>query len=215
MRVVTKNVYTFDELSDKAKERARDWWRIHWWRTHFEFDAEYVIEDACDVADLMGLDIRQTRKSRADGSAVWAPSVYYTGFCSQGDGASFSGKYSYRKDCVKLVKKYAPQDTALHRIAEALTRAQRSAFYKLTADIQQRGRYYHEMTMDINVHYRNDEYRTVPEECEGDIIEALRDFARWIYRQLEQAYEYQTSDECVDETLAANEYEFDEAGNPA
>ena len=27
MRAVTTPVYTFDELSDQAKERARDWWR--------------------------------------------------------------------------------------------------------------------------------------------------------------------------------------------
>jgi len=36
MRTETINIYTFDELSDKAKDRARDWWRqgalvYDWW----------------------------------------------------------------------------------------------------------------------------------------------------------------------------------------
>jgi hypothetical protein len=41
MRTETINIYTFDELSDKAKDRARDWWRqgaLHydWWDCTFE-----------------------------------------------------------------------------------------------------------------------------------------------------------------------------------
>ena len=46
MRTATINYYKFDELSDKAKERARDWWRQSglehdWWDSIYE-DAERV-----------------------------------------------------------------------------------------------------------------------------------------------------------------------------
>ena len=35
------------------------------------------------------------------------------------------------------------------------------------------------------------------------MIEALRDLARWLYRQLEREYDYLTSDEQVDEATRA------------
>ena len=40
------------------------------------------------------------------------------------------------------------------------------------------------------------------------MIEALRDLARWLYRQLQQEYEHRTSDAAVDEILAADEFAF-------
>jgi hypothetical protein len=47
----------------------------------------------------------------------------------------------------------------------------------------------------------------------GGVTQCMRDFADWIYDQLRKEYEYQMSDEQVDETLIANEYEFDEDGD--
>lgn len=40
----------------------------------------------------------------------------------------------------------------------------------------------------------------------------MRDFADWIYERLSDEYDYQTSDSAVEETIRANEYEFDEDG---
>ena len=40
----------------------------------------------------------------------------------------------------------------------------------------------------------------------------MRDLARWLYRQLRAEYEHLTSDEAIDETLAANESTFTAAG---
>lgn len=207
MRTMTTTVYQFNELSDKAKDKAREWWR-----SHYEFDAEYTVDDVCDVAELIGLDIRCKRKDRADGTTLWSPSVYWSGFYSQGDGASFKGTYKYRKGSVAAVKAYAPNDTELHRIAKALVNAQRHAFYQLSADIRQSGNYCHEMSMEIQVYKPKNEYCPVPVGVEKGIIEALRDFARWIYKRLEQDYEYQLTDEQIDDALVANGYEFDEEG---
>ena len=44
------------------------------------------------------------------------------------------------------------------------------------------------------------------------VEECMRDFADWIYRNLELDYEYQTSDEYVDEMLDINDYVFTEDG---
>jgi hypothetical protein len=47
------------------------------------------------------------------------------------------------------------------------------------------------------------------------VPELLRDYMRWIYRQLESAYEFHMSDESVDESIRINGYEFDENGRLA
>lgn len=44
------------------------------------------------------------------------------------------------------------------------------------------------------------------------VVEALRDLARWLYRQLEREHEYQTSDAVVDEAIEANGWTFTEDG---
>jgi len=49
-------------------------------------------------------------------------------------------------------------------------------------------------------------------DAEETVIEALRDLARWLYRQLEREYDYLSSDEAVDETIIANDYTFTEPG---
>jgi len=206
MRTITPQVFEFNELSDSAKEKAREWWR-----TDLPFDTEHIIDDAADIADMFGLDIRQTLKTRADNTYHWAPTVYWSGFCNQGDGASFDGSYKYKAGGLKAVKAHAPKDETLHRIVQRLQEVQRRYFYAVTARIKQNGRYSHEMTMEVDVTHR--EYRKVKRDDEEEVIDCLRDFARWIYRQLEAEYGYQNSDEVVDETIIINAYEFDEDGN--
>lgn len=205
MRTITTQVFGFNELSDSAKEKAREWWR-----TDLPFDTEHIIGDAAHIADMFGLDIRQTLKQRADKTHHWVPSVYWSGFWSQGDGASFDGTYVYKAGGLKAVKAHAPKDETLHRIVQRLQDVQRRYFYGIGARIKQSGMYCHELTMEIDVTCRDD--RKLQDEDEEEIIDCLRDFARWIYRQLEQEYEYQNSDEVVDETIIINEYEFDEDG---
>ena len=207
MRTITTQVFGFNELSDSAKEKAREWWR-----TDLPFDTEHIIDDAADIADMFGLDIRQTLKTRADKTHHWVPSVYWSGFWSQGDGASFDGTYVYKAGGLKAVKAHTLKDETLHRIVQRLQEVQRRYFYGLSARAKQSGRYYHEMTVGVDVtETRYD--REVKRDDEEEIIDCLRDFARWIYRQLEAEYEYQNSDEVVDETIIINEYEFDEDGN--
>ncbi len=49
-------------------------------------------------------------------------------------------------------------------------------------------------------------------DAEAIVTDALRDLARWLYRQLEREYEYLASNECVDEAIDANAYTFTDAG---
>jgi hypothetical protein len=209
MREVTSIVYKFEELSDEAKKRAREWYTSDYDHVFYDF----VYDDAAAVAKILGFDICQTRKQLMNGEHRYAPTIFWSGFWSQGDGACFEGSYSWNKGCVEAIKKYAPNDTELHNIAYSLWQMQRPWFYKLTGSVKHRGHYYHERSMDCQLDHSEYSYGYNSPLPEDEFKEICADFARWIYKQLENEYEYQTSDEVVDDAMNANEYEFDEDGN--
>ena len=190
MRTVEHNLYQFDELSDSAKERAREWYRTtfdyEWW--------DFVYDDAKEIGKILGIDISE---------------IYFSGFWSQGDGAQFTGDYKYHKGASKEIRSYT-NDEELHRIADDLQEIQRRNFYSITASVSHSGHYYHEYCTTINVYDSREVDVSI--DTEESIQELMRDYMRWIYRALEREYDYLTSDENIDEMMAANEYEFDENG---
>ena len=214
MRTIQTEVFKFSELSERAKETARYWFRQY--SAVDGFYAEYVFEDVATIADMMGIDLRQTRKPHADGSHHYAPTIYYSGFSSQGDGACFESTYRYKRGAVTAVMAYAPLDTELHRIARELQAVQKKHFYGLRAATNKSGRYNHSGCMNVTVDYHGPngtEYETY--KGEDEVTQALRDFADWIYARLESEYEYQDSDAVIDESITANAYEFTEHGEIA
>ena len=62
--------------------------------------------------------------------------------------------------------------------------------------------------MSVDVTRDSPIWQSPTEDAEETVTEALRDLARWLYRQLEREYDYLTSDEAVDEAIVANEYSF-------
>lgn len=205
MRQVTTSVYQFDELSDTAKERARAWWRDNL-ETHDYADS--VIEDAVRMGEILGITIDTHAVKLIGGSTRQDPSVWWSGFSSQGDGASFDGRYAYHKGSVAAIAKEAPmsdgkggqQNADLNQIAADLYAIQRSHFYQVNARIK----------ADSLGHYGDEEAH---DDTANAVMECMRDFASWVYRGLELEYEYQSADEQVDETIRVNEYEFDEDGD--
>lgn len=195
MRTIETTVYTFPELSDAAKENARTWYRKAsegdtWW-------SESVIEDAIRIGAMMGLEINQK-------------CVYWSGFWSQGDGASFSGSYCYRKGAVDLVARETGNDASIVSIAKRLQEIQRKCFYGLSAVITTNGHHCHEYTMRASAFDRNG--YEMDADTSDEMLDCFRDFARWIYKNLESAYEWENSDECIDEIMTINDYEFFENG---
>jgi hypothetical protein len=205
MRTKTTTVYTFTELSDTAKEKARQWFR----ESNTDTDFDCTLDDAETVAGLLGIEIRKRSVPLMNGKTRDKPCIWFSYFCSQGDGACFDGYWKYKAGMQKAIREHAPQDTELHRIAQQLTAAARQSFYTATATVTHSGRYYHSGTMTVDVSSEKGP------DVSDDITQALREFADWIYSQLENEYEYQNSDAAVDESIAANEYEFTEAGEIA
>ena len=66
--------------------------------------------------------------------------------------------------------------------------------------------------MDVSVERASPVSQDMTADAEDVVVEALRDLARWLYRQLEREYEYQSSDERIDEAIVANAYTFTETG---
>lgn len=205
---IERTLFKFEELSDEAKEVARDWWRQC--DDDFGFDVEYVYEDASRMGKLMGIDLDTKPVKLMGGGTRYDPCIWYSGFYSRGDGACFEGSYRYQKGGVKAIKAEC-NDPELIRIATELQDVQRRHFYKIRAKTSHRGHYYHSGCMPVDVYHSDDDYRDIG-SAEDDITQLLRDFADWIYEQLENAYEYRMSDEAVDESIIANEYEFNEEG---
>lgn len=201
-------VYRFDELSDAAKEKARDWFRSCYGEVE---DFSAVIDDANTIAAILGIEIETRPVKLMGGGTRYDPCIWYSLSYSQGDGACFEGRYSYAKGSVRKLKEHAPQDTELYRIAEGLRDIQRRHFYRLEARVSHRGNYTHPRSTEIEVtSAETGDY--VAAEIAETVAELLRDFMGWIYVQLREEYEYQTADEQVDEAIRANEYTFTEDG---
>jgi len=222
MRQETVNIYTFDELSDAAKEKAREWYR----GCMDSSDFDYVIEDAVRMGELLGIEFRTHAVKLYGGKIRYDANIYWSGFDSQGDGASFEGTYQYKKGALKAVQAACPTEWTgndgikheysgnkeLYRIAGVLQRAQASQFYQIATRVTQSGRYYHAHTMCFE--HERDDGKDLKNDCE-DIEEALRDFANWIYDQLDKENDYRDSDEYIDEAIIVNDYEFTAEGRRA
>lgn len=203
-------VYRFEELSDAAKEKARIWYRDG----AFDYDwFDTVYEDFESICDILGIRLKTRSVPLMGGGTRHKPCIWFSGFFSQGDGACFEASYSYRKDAARRIRAYVPKDTELHAIADTLQAIQRQNFYQLHADVGHRGHYYHEYCMTISVERDSPTYQSVTADGEETITEALRDGARWLYRQLQAEYHYLSSDEVVDETIIANAYTFTGSGD--
>jgi len=165
---ITRTYYKFSELSDEAKESARDWWRegaldYGWWECTYE-DAEEI-----------GLKI--------------------TGF-DTGRSCDIEGHFT---------------DTP-ERVAEKII-----AGHGEHTGTAAEARHYLKTVAEFMASAEKDEYGELATyELEADREDIDKEFLRALLQgylvMLRDELEYQYSEECVDELLIANEYEFTEDG---
>lgn len=223
MHTIHTDVYTFAELSAKAKAKARDWFR----EIPGTWDSESTIEDAKTCLAFAGFDIGK---------------VYFSGFSSQGDGAQFEGTWDASRVNAPGMREHAPKDAELHRIADALS-AIAAAHPGVSFFIKSSGRYSHEYATAFDFTFPEQDlsdtgpYATAEDEelardlgvsvsqlrtnraeqdstqdLEKQLTDLARDGMRWIYCQLNADYDWHNADEQVDETIQANEYTFTQDG---
>lgn len=139
--------------------------------------------------------------------------VNYSGFGSQGDGASFTGTVNILKflKANKILSSY-----------RALTGAIKNGYINDVLDIERiTSRYFHENTCSTEeIEEFNCEALTPKVEDEMEKIHSLvekerSDLCRTLYTDLEKTYAALNSDENVIDVLIANEYDFTRNGEIA
>lgn len=201
-------VFQYDELSDKAKSRARDRYR-----QGDDFDPDFVLEDAAIIAEILGITLKQRPVKLMNGTTRYEPAFQWSAGGND-DGCVFEGRYSYRRGSVRALKSHAPKDDDLARITLNL------------ADHQTHNR--RAIVIDIGLrHYGGshlpgmafEDVSELPESftptAYEDVCKSLRDFARWISKQLTAEYDYCNSEEYIAESIRGNSYEFTEDGKIA
>lgn len=148
MRTIEKTVYTFNELSDAAKEKAREWYLQG---MDYDLCWESMLEDAAQI----GLKITALSDQRAN-----------------------KGSFTQSARAVAL--------------AILANHGSMCATHKTARDYL------------IARHNHNVD--------DADFLQALLEDYRIM---LSNEIEYQQSSECVDESIIANDYEFDEEGGIA
>lgn len=196
MNIVEIKTFKFDELSPEAQHVAINQYR----ESDHAYDGWYghIKEDFHAILEMIG---------------VYNIESQFCGFWSQGDGASFTGNYQYKKGCLKAIKCHAPKDSELHNIVKGIISHQKDNGYLLSCEIYHSGNYSHSNTMRFDWEKGGDSYFEWKNcHVENELQQLFKDLADWYYSRLENEYEYQNSDECIQENIISNEYDFLENG---
>jgi hypothetical protein len=196
-RTVTTIVYQYDELSDKAKAKARDEWRRIEAQSGDNSWAESTEECFKEAAAHMGWNITN---------------VAWSGFSSQGDGAQFEGDWSAERVNEAALKQEWPagegfptNETLRCLVERFAALAASDTGPKGSATVRQVGRYSHSNATEFEV--TDTDHLT--------LVTFSRQLMDLFYRMLEQEYDYRNSDEVVAEAITSNESEFTEDGKLA
>jgi hypothetical protein len=214
--------FSYKELSAKAQEKARQWFSesldYEWW--------EHTYENAKAGGPERGFEIEDIR---------------FSGFWSQGDGASWTGSVNIKEFLDYHLKEDNP-DYGRYFILQAIL-AETNDWVERYTNVNRRGFHYvHDNTMFLEtINYSglenldaDDEERLQEEgplqradiyqlreginidrlidDLETWVIEEAQAYARQIYDDLESEYEHLTSEESLVESAESNGWMFDEDG---
>ena len=203
MREVKKTyrVYNFEELSEKAQEKALEAFR------DINVDDYYWSEPRIWEA-----------KDKLIEQGFLEPEIQFSGFWSQGDGASFTAKVDVQKFLSGQTKEIQEKFKPLHNILTGEAE-ENDDYLEIKYFIERNGSHYvHEMSCRVNSEtfgsrqYTKEELDLMNELEELIERERVR-LCKEIYKDLESTYEELTSPQCIRETIDANEYEFNEDGS--
>jgi hypothetical protein len=151
---------------------------------------------------------------RMERQGITADEIHFSGFWSQGDGASFNG-------CInplRFLRKHFPKDYPMLRKVVALGGRVHLAWkhsghyyheYSNTFDLDVEGfEYLMEQPTDFHeqvVNSLNDKLQEELNTFEDDAVPLIRGYMKELYRELEKEYYYLTSDEAVSESIIAND----------
>lgn len=200
---VEVQVYQFAELAEDVQEKVLEKFRDYEVNDDFWYEglAEWFVEE----------------KARPAGFEVDPRNVFFSGFGSQGDGASFTGSVDVEKfiRAHKLGNKF-------RAVLYALTTGELEMHVEINRDTYFSNHYVHSNTMnyDWEFHWesRSDTAGDLAREERAEehaeqlvrawIFGEAQELADDYYSTLETEYRYRTSDEVVKEAIEGNEYRF-------
>lgn len=204
--------FSYADLNEKARRRAYEDWYEHepyneWWDCVFEQVKEKGLELGFEIAD-----------------------IYFSGFWSQGDGASWTGTINVKVYVEKHPEEFST-DARDEIFKELLEQEAVENYIRVGTN---NCRAHHEMTMSLTNYdlvTRADDFvlpggmlkgatlgSLMPSMSEylhlvsQELLNAARNYACEIYKALEAEHEYLTSEEQFKEQCEANDWRFDEDG---
>ncbi len=213
----------YDELSDKAKARAR--------QEQAEYDTAHdwyrdVYEDAKRMGDIIGLEIGWSKNKAID--------ISFSGFWSQGDGCCWTGYLATKKfvGAVAAIQAETSDEYLLELAKEAEVIHERLVVHQVSNRLtvpEPEPEYTNEenwhypdcipgirVGIDGNERYwqtRVNEYENFSNEFATLFNELAESFAKWIYDSLEKEYEYLIDDKRLEAEIREYDPDFDEGGN--
>jgi hypothetical protein len=220
-KTVEVEVFKYAELEPHAQQKVKEWYiegmDYEWW--------EGVYEMAITDGYEKGFCIDK---------------IYFSGFCSQGDGASWIGQVDIRQ----WLEENLPDSIGLSAWCQLIQEGVISMHLKVEAN---NTHYCHESTMQFgevvdDTDVFEDDYTMQKESIfkgmeiqhlfdiiesdnncpikstegiEQAIAESAKDYARNIYSRLREEYEYLCSEEMMLDHFDCNDYHFDEDGRLA
>lgn len=208
MKTIKVNLYRFEELSDKAKQKALEaFWDINvnhdWW--------DFVYDDFKQLCSYFGLTVDLER-------------TYFSGFYHQGQGCGYTATIDFMTmlACIKNQswKEYAPNaefcfpdidinrrlqqliDAGIIDIVASVKPGSRGTNINVSTDAS------YSSNMCSNYDRINEELSKL-EEITDKICKELNSF---LFKNLLEDYEYLTSEDAVRETIQVNEYDFGSDG---
>lgn len=187
---VIKSV-SYADLNEEQKEKAIEIMR--------ELENE-------EMTPFWSVDITDQWKETLDTEyGITDAVIYWSGFCSQGDGASISTEYYI--DIEKFLRKCKAWSKfrVLHKIIDR---------EEIHAKIDRSSsRYNHENTVSGSVELDYNIDWTAKQESEAErleefLTETIRELSCKLYKELDNENDYQNSDDALWSTIEANEYDF-------
>ena len=162
------------------------------------------------------------------------PEIQYSGFWSQGDGASFTSKQvPLPSTDPKVIEAWDQLIGAAELLGQPVTEDINDMAYGSV--IRTGHHYFHENTVSVDWEWNDPPYTDrweyfadpTPEGIQPFITtlkdavesyfdgleEIVKDLCKEIYSDLEKEYDYQTSDEAVEQAIEDMEFEVDEEGD--
>ena len=221
-KIIQKEVFSFKELIEmKAKGTEKVRYKLIQWNTEYHNLIENVYECGGwkEVLNQIGFI---------------NPYLYYSGFGSQGDGASFTCEWI---ECKKLIEFFTTDIQPSKTIAPSERTGSEEDFYPWTIeqigsqfnpefsgiDFEINGRvkrnnsrYVHENSCEVELEYMHELTESQLQlffQFETSVNELRIKLCKAIYNSLEKENDDLSSDECLIELDEANEYQWDINGN--